>query len=199
MFEKCFVETMVPRRATPMALDRRTITQRMRTTVPRCLGQFTVTPAQRPEPWDADDIAVWRIACTCGCRHGSFLGYPLSRYNAKYYGDDFVGQLGFECGKCGLVAELFDTNQHGYHAEACASPSKIFGEGPRLAFVCRGCSGTRFEIVTSFFFWPASIDLVEDEPEEFEARAQDLFCEFVAHGYCEKCGQVSRFTDFGKL
>jgi hypothetical protein len=54
-------------------------------------------------------------------------------------------------------------------------------------------------VLTSFFFWPASVDLVEDEPDEFELRAQDLFFEFVAHGRCQKCGALARFTDFGKL
>ena len=42
-------------------------------------------------------------------------------------------------------------------------------------------------------------EAVEDEPEELESRAQDLFCEFVAHGTCVQCGQLVRFTDFGKL
>jgi hypothetical protein len=53
--------------------------------------------------------------------------------------------------------------------------------------------------VTSFFFWPAAIDLVEDEPEEFMEVSENLFNEFVAHGRCAGCGQMARFTDFGKL
>jgi hypothetical protein len=182
-----------------MTMDRETIAQRMRTKVPRCLAPFLVTRADRPEPWVGDDIAVWRIACNCGGSYGSFLGYPLSQYNTKYSGSNFVGPLAFQCRKCNQVSELFDTNKHGYHAEACASPSKIYGEGPRQAFICPLCAGKSFEMLTSFFFWPASIDLVEDEPVEFESRAQDLFCEFVAHGGCEGCGKVVRFTDFGKL
>jgi hypothetical protein len=182
-----------------MATDRDAIAVRMRTAIPGCIANFIVKPAGRPEPWDGDDIAVWKIACSCGCKQGSFLGYPLSRYNTDYSGSDFVGPLGFECAKCDRVTELFDTNHHGYHADACGSPSKICGEGPREYSICPGCASKRFEILTSFFFWPASIDLVEDEPEEFEARAQDLFCEFVAHGRCANCGSLTRFTDFGKL
>jgi hypothetical protein len=182
-----------------MPMDRDTISQRMRSTIPRCIAQFAATPAERPEPWDGDDIAVWRIACNCGGQYGSFFGYPLSRYNTKYFGNVFVGPLAFECAKCGRVTEVFDTNEHGYHAEACASPSHICGEGPRQAFTCPSCAGKNFEVLTSFFFWPASIDLVEDELEEFESRAQDLYCEFVAHGRCQGCGTVARFTDFGKL
>jgi len=182
-----------------MALDRDAIAERMRTTVPRCIAHFIAMPANRPEPWTGTEIAVWRIACSCGCRHGSFLGYQLSDYNTTYSGSPFVGPLGFECAKCGRISEVLDTNQHGYHADACASPSHICGEGPRQVFVCSDCGGKRFEVLTSFFFWPASVDLVEDEPDEFESRAQDLFCEFVANGYCEKCGLLSRFTDFGKL
>jgi hypothetical protein len=182
-----------------MAMNREAISQQMRTTIPRCIGQFVCAPAERPEPWKADDIAVWRIACKCGGRFGSFLGYPLSRYNTDYSGSEFVGPLGYECAKCGQVTEILDTNQHGYHAEACASSTKICGEGPREAFACPSCAGKNFEVLSSFFFWPASIDLVEDEPDEFESRAQDLFCEFVAHGRCQGCGTVARFTDFGKL
>ena len=182
-----------------MGLDRDAIAQKMRTTVPRCIEHLVAEPAERPEPWDGPDISVWRIACACGCRHGSFLGYPLRRYNSKYLGSAFVGPLGFECGNCGRVTEILDTNQHGYHAEACESSSHIRGDGPRESFVCPDCTGNQFEIVTSFFFRSASIDLVEDEPEEFESRAQDLFCEFVAHGHCRTCGQLVRFTDFGKL
>ena len=155
-------------------------------------------PAERPEPWKADDIAVWRIACKCGGQHGLFLGYPLSRYDPGYAGSEFVGPLGFECADCRKVTEVFDTKQHGYHAEACASSSKIRGEGAREAFACPSCTGKSFEVLTSFFFWPASIDLIEDEPE-FESRAQDLFCEFVANGRCQECGKIARFTDFGKL
>jgi hypothetical protein len=180
-------------------MDRETILQRMLTTVPRCIAPFVSTPADRPEPWQGDDIAVWRIACECGWPYGSFLGYPLSHYNSKYSGSDFVGPLAFECGKCNRVSELFDTNEHGYHAEACASPSKICGEGPRQQFACPSCTSKHFKVVTTFFFWTASVDLVEDEPEEFESRAQDLFCEFVAHGRCQGCSTLTRFTDFGKL
>jgi hypothetical protein len=180
-------------------MDRDAITQRMRSTVPRCISKFIVETAERPEPWDGTDIAVYRIACPCGYGYGAFLGYPLSRYNTGYSGREFVGPLGFECSKCGRVNELFDTNQYGYHAEACASPSKICGKGPRDSFACPACTRKRFEIVTSFFFWPASVDLVEDEPDEFEGRAENLFCEFVAHGRCQECGKLTRFTDFGKL
>jgi hypothetical protein len=182
-----------------MALDRDEISRRMRTTVPRCIRSFVATPAERPEPWKGTDIAVWQLACTCGWQHGKFLGYPLSRYNTKYAGSAFVGPIAFECARCGRVTEMFDTNQHGYHADACASPSHICGEGPREAFGCPDCAGKYFAITTSFFYWPASVDLVEDEPEGFESRAQDLFCEFVAHGVCETCRKATRFTDFGKL
>jgi hypothetical protein len=182
-----------------MTVDRNTIAERMRTTVPRCVAPFICAPAERPEPWEDDDIAVWRISCKCGGKYGSFLGYPLSRYNREYADSAFVGPLGFECAKCGQVIEVFDTNQHGYHAEACASPSKVFGNGAREAFACPSCGGKNFEVSTSFYFWPASIDLVEDEPDEFESRAQDLFCEFVAQGRCQGCGTVARLTDFGKL
>jgi hypothetical protein len=180
-------------------MDRDTISRQMRTTVPRCIAPFISTPADRPEPWESDDIATWRLACKCGGQYGSFLGYPLSHYNTKYSGSAFVGPLAFACGKCNSVRELFDANKHGYHAEACRSPSTICGEGLRQQFVCPSCAGKAFEVLTSFFFWPASIDLVEDEPEEFESRAQDLFCEFVAHGRCQGCGTVTRFTEFGKL
>ena len=83
-----------------MATDRLTISQRMRITVPRCLAHFNVVPADRPEPWAGNDIAVWRIACKCGETHGRFLGYPLSRYNTAYSGSEFVGPLAFQCGKC---------------------------------------------------------------------------------------------------
>lgn len=168
-------------------------------TPPRCLGQFLCTPAERPEPWNADDIAVWKIACPCGSQHGSFLGYPLKRFDPNSPGADFVSPLGFECVKCRQTTEIFDTKCHGYHAEACASSSAVRGEGDRNAFACPACAAKTFEVLTSFFFWPASVDLVEDEPEEFESRAQDLFCEFVAHGRCQDCGKITRFTDFGKL
>lgn len=182
-----------------MAIDRATIANRMRTTVPRCIASFVCTSAARPEPRQNDDIAVWRISCKCGGQHGAFLGYPLRDFNTTYAGTEFIGPLGFACAKCEQITEVFDTDQHGYHAEACGMSSKICGEGPREKFACPTCAGTDFEVLTSFFFWPASIDLVEDEPEEFESRAQDLFCEFVAHGRCQACGALVRFTDFGKL
>ena len=182
-----------------MQPDRTTIARRMRTTIPRCIAGFVVKPAKRPEPWEGEDIAVWRIACPCGSEHVSFLGYPLSKYNKKYSGSAFVGPLAVECAKCGRTSELFDTNQHGYHAEASGSPTHICGKGKRKAFICPHCGSSQFEILTSFFFWPASMDLVEDEPETFESRAQDMFCEFAAHGRCQKCREVVRFTDFGKL
>jgi hypothetical protein len=89
-----------------MAMDRDTISQRMRTTIPRCIAQFVTAPAERPEPWKGNDIAVWRLACKCGGQYGSFLGYPLSRYNTQYSGSAFVGPLGFECAKCGRVTEI---------------------------------------------------------------------------------------------
>jgi hypothetical protein len=79
------------------------------------------------------------------------------------------------------------------------APRTWRAQGPGDRFRCPDCQDGQFAIVTSFFFWEASIDLVEDEPEEFEPRAQDLFCEFVAHGQCEKCDRWVRFTDFGKL
>ena len=182
-----------------MEVDREMILRRMRTTIPRCIAHFVSTPAEQPELSKGDGIAVWRIACKCGGQFGSFLGYPLSRYSTDYAGSDYVGPLGFECGQCCQVTEIFDSNQHGYTAEACESSSKISGEGPRESFGCSSCAAKSFEVRASFFFWPASVDLVEDEPEEFASRAQDLFCEFVAHGRCTGCGTITRFTDFGKL
>jgi hypothetical protein len=182
-----------------MSLDRNGIATLMLTTVPRCLAGFRTTTAESPEPWKGNHVAVWRLACPCGGERGALLGYPLSRYNPKYSGTAFVGPLALDCEKCRQVTELFDTHQHGYHVEACACPTHVAGTGPRDRFRCPDCQGGQFAIVTSFFFWEASIDLVEDEPEEFEPRAQDLFCEFVAHGQCEKCDRWVRFTDFGKL
>ena len=181
-----------------MAMEVDEIVEQMLSTPPRCIGDFKAEPAARPEEWDGD-VAAWQIACACGSRRGQFVGYPLNRYNTSYTGAAFVGPLAFECAESKRVTEVLDTNQHGYHAEACDSQSHLCGEGPREAFACAGCKEKQFEVTTSFFFWPASVDLVEDEPEEFEERAQDLFNEFVAHGRCVGCGALSRFTDFGKL
>ena len=151
------------------------------------------------EPWKGCDNVAWQLTCPCGCRKGAFLGYPLRRYNPRYCGDAFVGPLGFECSGCGQVRELLDTDKHGYHAEIGSSSCHIRGEGPREAFACPGCGSRLFRVVCSFLFWPATIDLVVDEPAEFLEVAEDLFNEFVAHGRCDGCGQMVRFTDFGKL
>jgi hypothetical protein len=180
-------------------LDREKTARKMCTSVPRCIASFVVKMTVKPEPWDASNLATWKLMCPCGAEEGAFLGYPLRHYNEEYKGTAFIGPLGFECAKCKTILEILDTNHHGYHADACSSPSHICGDGPRERFACPGCGRNHFGIVTSFFYWEASIDLVEDEPEEFFERAQDLFCEFVAHGWCDKCHAFVRFTDFGKF
>src|SRR5207244_3598866 len=130
-------------------------------------------------------VSTWQLACPCGSAEGSFVGYPLRLYAEKYDGDAFVGPLGFECANCGRLLEVFDTEQHGYHAECSdSSQGHICGEGPREKFKCRHCGSIRFIVLVSFFYWEASMDLVEDEPGEFAAVAQNLFCEFVANGRC---------------
>jgi hypothetical protein len=179
--------------------DRDAIARKMCATVPRCIGEFAAERAERPEPRAGTNISAWNLYCSCGSGDGAVLGYPLRRYNLQYQGDAFVGPIGFECAKCKRILEALDSNRHGYHAEACASPSHICGAGPRDKFTCHNCGSAVFALTVSFFYWEASIDLVEDEPQVFAERAQDLFFEFVAHGRCANCNRLLRLTDFGKF
>jgi hypothetical protein len=110
--------------------------------------------------------------------------------------------LAFECSSCGRVAELLDTDLHGYHCEIerleGGSPkgTKYRGEGPRDHFPCSHCGAQQFEVVAGFVYWDEVFDLVLDEPG---LAAEDFFNEFLSYGQCTNCRKSSRLTDLGKL
>ena len=120
------------------------IVERLRSTPASCVGGLRLSPAKFPVPldsvtsvcveWESAIKSVWRLGCTCGEERCHVLGYPLRDLNPEYDGPDFIGPLGFDCSACGKVAEILDTDVHGYHAE-CAKIEggmgsvKIRGEG----------------------------------------------------------------------
>ncbi len=175
------------------------VVERMLNTPSRCISGVAAVRADSPELWDYCDLVTWQLSCTCGAEAGEFLGFPLSNFIEDYNGDEFVGPLSLRCHKCGSTNQIFDSREHGYHPEAGCGSSKVFGEGAPVAFCCKKCQATSFTVSATFFYWGAAVDLVLDEPEEFSEKAQDLFNEFVAYGRCAKCGELNRFTDFGKL
>jgi hypothetical protein len=179
-------------------LDYEAVRQRMLTTPPRCLADFVTESTDRPEPWEGEDVVTWRLACRCGCVDGAFLGYPLSRYNTDYHGPKFVGPLSFQCSNCARVIGILDTRHHGYHGEL-GSNTHYCGEGPVTSFVCPKCSTIRFVVLASLFFWPAAMDLVEDEPRKYARYAENLFNQAIIHGRCSGCQQLTMMAAFDKL
>jgi hypothetical protein len=58
-----------------MAIDRDTISQQMRSTIPRCISQFVSAPAERPEPWFAtiSRFGGLRVGAVGGTAHSSAI------------------------------------------------------------------------------------------------------------------------------
>jgi hypothetical protein len=184
--------------AKPAEFDYDAVKQRMLTQRPRCLLGFVVDRTDRPEPWEDEDVVTWRLCCPCGCAGGALLGHPVSRFNPDYQGAEFLGPLSFQCFNCGRVIGILDTRQHGYHGEL-GSNTHYCGEGQASSFVCPNCSKTRFVVLVSLFFWPAAMDLVEDEPGKYAAYAENLFNQAIIHGRCVGCEQLAVMAAYDKL
>jgi hypothetical protein len=187
------------------------IGDRLRSTPPSCVGGFRLTPAEIPispdrvksasVEWAISIKSVWRLGCTCGEDRGHVLGHPLHDLNPDYDDPEFVGPLGFECSACGKVAEIIDTDLHGYHVEVArieggGGSVKIRGEGDRRRFPCPACEADSFIVTVAFIYWPAAIDLFYEQPH---LPMEEFFLEFLSYGRCDSCGEVSAITDFGKL
>jgi hypothetical protein len=182
-------------------MDETQLVSWLRSTVPSCLSNAKVTPAQLPEPFDNNPCSIWQIACRCGDTNGRFLGYSLRNYNTDYDGPEcFLSPLAFECSACQIVTELLDTDRHGYHVEVTrlegdeTGSSKLRGEGPRTAFCCPGCGSEVFSVIVGFVFW-----YPDELCEEVDERWEDFFSVFLSHCKCVGCGKTSQPTDFGKL
>jgi hypothetical protein len=169
----------------------------IRSTHPSCINDFGRRRTESPIAWThAVALTAWQLSCRCGATAANFLGYPLSQYNRNYRGTAFVSPLSIRCSTCSSVTNLLDTARHGYHAEIGSRSATIRGSGDPLSFPCAHCAGQLFEPTVVFLYW--NLDLIEDEPHLIP-RAADFFNEFVAFGKCTECGEMERFTDFGKL
>jgi hypothetical protein len=182
-----------------MELDEDQIAKHIRDNPPACVAGFRLSPAELPEPFDDNFQTVYGLSCKCGMDHGSILGYPLTEYNSKYDGSDFISPLSFKCGKCATVTQILDTDIHGYHAEVGKlqggiGSAKLRGDGEPVAFVCPGCSAILFSLIVGFVYW--DFDIILDEPE---LPAQEFFNVFLIYGVCKGCGKASSVADLGKL
>lgn len=178
------------------------IAQHLRSTPPSCVRNFRLIPAELPVNWDDSCKSVWRLSCSCGGEQGRVLGFPRRECNKDYDGPEcFLSPLSFECMACGEVAEIIDTDKHGYHSEVAKRDGgigsvKYRGQGQPESFPCPACQGNVFEVTVGFVYWPACFDLFLEEPE---LPCEDFFIVFLSYGRCVACRQLSVLTDFGKL
>lgn len=188
-----------------------TIVRRLQSEPPSCVRGLRASPSAFPVDrsriktacveWEIAVKSVWRLACPCGEGRGRVLGHPLLDPDPDDDRPTFLGPLAFECPACESVAEILDTDVHGYHAELAriepgAGSVKPRGEGPRRPFPCPVCGADRFIVTVGFIYWPGSFDLFFDSPD---LPIREFFLEFLCHGECVSCGEVSAITDLGKL
>lgn len=171
----------------------------VRKTPPRCLGALNVTPTADVLVDGEGTTTFWQLACKCGGDRGELLGYPLSHFVPEDASKDLVTPIAFGCVRCGVVTEILDTDQHGYHVEVGrleGSPggTKWRGGGVRQKHSCPSCESSVFAFRSGFVYW--DFDIVEDEPE---LQAEQFFHEFRLSCTCSACGTTSEPVNLGKL
>ncbi|HEX7641359.1 MAG TPA: hypothetical protein VF472_04010 [Burkholderiaceae bacterium] len=182
-----------------MELNEEAIRARLKVTPPACFASMKPLRDEPPAQWAGKNLTVWKLACPCGGDHGQFLGYPVGKFNPHYDGPEYLSPFAFRCAKCGTVHEVMDTNRHGYHAYICDSPSHITGEGEKSVYACAKCHGTDLAVKVCLFHWDDIIEMIEEEPEEFADKAENMFIEFHAFGHCQACGHEEKVAEYNKL
>jgi len=169
------------------------IIARVQTTPPTCLQGLACEPAHDDE-WE--DRVRWSIACRCGGRTGTILGYPLREVSGDSNApDQFVGPLAFRCASCGTTTEVIDTSVHGYNAELTPSDATMRGDpdAPRTPARCPSCANGACSVVLSFGH--SHFDHIEDDPSLAD-RAQDFFDSFACLATCAACGHEWWVAEF---
>jgi hypothetical protein len=165
---------------------------------PRCLAAFTSHPlaltVTEPDGHGEEANTAFRLACGCGAGSHRILGHFWR--NEYYKVVVFVGPLALSCESCGKVAELLDTEHHGYDGEICGGGATARGEGERAEFHCEGCGGGVFEAYVRFEYPDDLMEMFNEGIEDFIGGPEDLFTWFWLAGRCEGCGTLGAITDF---
>ena len=157
---------------------------------PRCILGVDATPIA---PFREDDrpVTAFELAqLGTEAANARVFGYPLSDYNDRYDGSEFISPLSLKWPDESLVC-VFDSDLHGYHGEMDSS-AKLRGDGQAVEFLCRSCSGTSFQIRVQFDYIDDLNEFWEEEPD---LAIQDYFENILFEGTCTACGSVNTILD----
>jgi len=135
---------------------------------------------------------LFQLKCSCGHSRSRVLGHY---WRNPDYGNliVFIGPVALRCDLCGRVAELIDTDIHGYDAECGHGSVTNRGQGERAEFKCEKCGASSMEVSIRFEY---PDDLFSDDFKKFHGRQQDLFSWVTILGKCHSCCQMNTITDF---
>lgn len=129
----------------------------------------------------------FQLACACGAREFSILGFPAPSSGTSGQGV-FHAPISLSCHSCGKTAHLFNPECDGYDGELDSSAS-VTASGEPSKFLCRKCGETHFLTAVSLEY------AIEDEEmedwEELAAKPQDFFTSFGLFGKCATCGHLA--------
>jgi hypothetical protein len=180
---------------------------------PRCVAGFKAQPVEMPNvtfdghasvsPLDTEGSGtkiegcehvnpVFRLFCTCGCDSHFVIGYNWHNPDCNNEAV-FLSPLSLRCSDCGKVTVLFDSDIHGYDAEACSMSTCCRAEGERAEFACDRCGPRQAQVFVRFEY---PDDLLGPEFDKYRGREQDLFSWFTLVGKCSGCGRFIEVADF---
>jgi hypothetical protein len=134
---------------------------------------------------------IFRLRCRCGSDRGFVDGY--SWYKPEFRVTVFLSPLTFQCAACGRVAELLDTDRHGYNPVVCGDSATVRAEGVRAQYRCERCGPVPFEVFARFEYLG---DLFTEDYDDCRGKEQDCFSWFTAVGKCTGCSRLMTVADF---
>lgn len=181
---------------------------------PRCIAAFTARPASLPGVTFDGHASVseldyelpqgviiegpehicplFSLACSCGGEWFFVHGYRW--VNPDYGGTTvFLSPVALECQACGKLADLLDTDEHGYDAELGHGTATVRAEGERALFSCPDCGRQPLAVFIRFEY---PDDLFDGDFAEFAGREQELFTWVNLTGKCPSCSRVFAIADF---
>jgi len=135
---------------------------------------------------------MFALSCPCGGEKLFFHGYQWVNPD---FGNTtvFLSPLALECQACGKLADLLDTDLHGYDAELGHGTATVRAAGDRAVFSCPECGRHPLDVFIRFEYLD---DLFDGDFAEFAGREQELFTWVNVAGKCPKCSQVLAVADY---